>query len=273
MGISTGISTGVEALTPPKSQIESAAAEPAPILAEPNAASPAPTLQAYFKVMSAQMGPMKWWRAKNSFEVIVGAILVQNTAWKNVKLALINLHSEKLLTPRAIAKVSTARLQRLIRSSGYFRQKAKKLKVFVKFLDENYRGSLKRMFAAPTDKLREQLLAVHGIGPETADSILLYAGGHAVFVVDAYTKRLLARHGLMREDAKYDEVQAFFERHLPRDAKLFNEYHALIVNVGKNWCRKREALCAECPLEKFLPEVAAEARGLVTIGNALESAR
>ena len=268
-----GISTGVAALTPPKSQIESAAAEPASIPTEPHAAPYEPTLQDYFKAMSAQMGPMKWWRAKNSFEVIVGAILVQNTAWKNVKLALANLHRENLMTPRAIANVSTARLQRLIRSSGYFRQKAKKLKVFVKFLDERYRSSLKRMFAAPTDKLREQLLAVHGIGPETADSILLYAGGHPVFVVDAYTKRLLSRHGLMHEHATYDEVQAFFERVLPRDAKLFNEFHALIVNVGKNWCRKREALCAECPLERFLPEVAAETRGLVAINDASEYER
>lgn len=210
-------------------------------------------LRKYFDAMSRELGPMHWWPAKSAFEVIVGAILTQNTAWTNVKLALVNLRREKLLTPRAIARVPGTRLEKLIRSSGYYRQKAKKLKAFVAFLASEYRGSLKRMAAAPTAKLREQLLAVHGIGPETADSILLYAAEHPVFVVDAYTKRILARHGIVSEGAKYEDVQAIFVKHVPSDAKIFNEYHALIVEVGKRWCGAREARCEECPLGEFLP--------------------
>jgi endonuclease III related protein len=210
-------------------------------------------LQRYFEAMAKQLGPMNWWPAKSAFEMIVGAILTQNTAWTNVKLALANLRQERLLTPRAISRVPEARLARLIRPSGYYRQKAKKLRAFVAFLEREYGGSLRRMAAAPTAKLREQLLAVHGIGPETADSILLYAAEHPVFVVDAYTRRLLARHSLMHAAAKYDEVQSLFMRHLPREAKLYNEYHALIVNVAKKWCRAREARCGECPLGEFLP--------------------
>jgi endonuclease III related protein len=210
-------------------------------------------LRSYFEAMSKQLGPMNWWPANSVFEVIVGAILTQNTAWTNVKLALANLRRERLLTVRAISRVGEPRLAELIRPSGYYRQKAKRLKAFVAFLECEYGGSLRRMSAAPTAKLREQLLAVHGIGPETADSILLYAAEHPVFVVDAYTKRLVARHSVMHEEAKYTEVQALFMRHLPREAKLYNEYHALIVNVGKKWCRAREARCRECPLGKFLP--------------------
>lgn len=210
-------------------------------------------LRSYFEAMSKQLGPMNWWPAKSAFEVVVGAILTQNTAWTNVNLALANLRRERLLTVRAISRVGEARLAELIRTSGYYRQKAKKLKAFVAFVEREYGGSLRRMSAAPTAELREQLLAVHGIGPETADSILLYAAGHPVFAVDAYTKRLLARHSVMPEEAKYDEVQALFMRHLPREAKLYNEYHALIVNVAKKWCRAREARCSECPLGEFLP--------------------
>ena len=222
------------------------------------------SLRKYFDAMSAELGPMSWWPAKTPFEVVVGAILTQNTAWKNVNLALANLRREKLLTPRAIAKISTARLARLIRSSGYFRQKAKKLKAFVKFLDDAYSGSLRKMSAAPTNVLREQLLAVHGIGPETADCILLYAAHHPVFVVDAYTKRLLSRHEFLREDARYDDVQSFFMRNLGNETKFFNEYHALIVNVGKKWCRKHNPLCGECPLGPYLPADSGF-RSLVTI--------
>lgn len=210
-------------------------------------------LREFYEEMSAALGPMRWWPAKTPFEVIVGAILTQNTAWTNVKLALANLRQQRLLTPRAMARVPQAKLARLIRSSGYFRQKAKKLKAFLEFLESDFGGSLKGMFATPTPELRDKLLAVHGIGPETADSILLYAGRHPIFVVDAYTKRMLARHSVISEKASYDEVQQLFMRYLPADKQHFNEYHALIVNVGKKWCRARAPRCAECPLGKFLP--------------------
>jgi endonuclease-3 related protein len=150
-------------------------------------------------------------------------------------------------------EVSTSRLARLIRSSGYFRQKAKKLKAFTRFIQENYAGSLARMFRVPTEILREQLLAVHGIGPETADSILLYAGNHPVFVVDAYTRRILERHSLASPRFKYDQIRALFEQNLPRDPQLFNEFHALIVRTGKYLCVSRSPHCSDCALQKYLP--------------------
>ncbi len=211
----------------------------------------------FYSTLSAALGPQHWWPARTPFEVIVGAILTQSTAWVNVERAIANLRREGLLTPRALERVPYARLARLARPSGYFRQKARKLKAFVQFLRREYRGSLARMFRTPTAELREKLLAVHGIGPETADSILLYAGKHPVFVVDAYTKWVLVRHGLIGEKAGYEEIRAIFENPasgLPRDPQLYNEYHALLVQVGKNWCRPREARCSECPLGRFLPE-------------------
>ncbi len=208
---------------------------------------------AYYGAMSEQLGPMRWWPAKTPFEVIVGAILTQNTAWTNVERAIENLRKGRFLTPSAIEKIPVARLGRLIRSSGYFRQKAKKLKAFANFLTEGFGGSLKRMFAVPTMELRGKLLAVHGIGPETADSILLYAGNHPIFVVDTYTRRIMTRHKMTHEKSGYDEIREMFQRRLPRDARLYNEYHALIVNTGKNWCRSRNPICAECPLGPYLP--------------------
>lgn len=213
-------------------------------------------LNEYFDAMSKSLGPMRWWPAKTPFEVIVGAILTQNTAWTNVKLALENLRREKLLNPNAMGKVREAKLARLIRPSGYFRQKARKLKSFLNFLESEYQASLKLMFEENTVALREKLLRVHGIGPETADSILLYAGRHPVFVVDAYTKRLLSRHRILPENSTYDEVQQLFMGNLPSNDSHFNEYHALIVNVGKRWCRAREPRCGECPLYRYLPEAA-----------------
>lgn len=214
----------------------------------------AATLQAYFQTLSQALGPMRWWPAKTRFEVIVGAILTQNTAWANVEQAIGNLRRAGLLTPGAMERVSNARLARLVRPSGYFRQKAKKLKAFVRFLRECHDGSLVRMFRSSTAELREQLLAVHGIGPETADSILLYAGGHPVFVVDAYTHRILGRHQLTDGKPDYGAAQTLFETNLPRDAALYNEFHALLVNAGKNWCRKSRPRCGECPLLPHLPD-------------------
>lgn len=212
-----------------------------------------PLIEKYFRDLSRALGPMRWWPAGSSFEVIVGAILTQNTAWTNVEQAITNLRREDLLTPLAIEKVPTRRLAQLIRSSGYFRQKAKKLKAFVRFLRRDYRGSLQRMFRTPTAQLRERLLAVHGIGPETADSILLYAGQHPVFVVDAYTHRILGRHGLTTGKPDYEAVRTLFETSLPREVPLYNEFHALLVNVGKNWCRPSDPRCDECPLGPHLP--------------------
>jgi endonuclease III related protein len=210
-------------------------------------------LGAYYAALFVAYGPQHWWPGRTPFEIIVGAILVQNTAWTNVERAIANLRREKLLSPRGIETVPSTRLARLIRSSGYFRQKAKKLKAFVRFLRSEYGGSVRKMFAAPTATLRKQLLGVYGIGPETADSILLYAGNHPVFVVDAYTRRMLERHGLAHPKHSYEDLRRLFERSLSADSPLFNEFHALIVHTGKHYCRNRDPLCAQCPLQSFLP--------------------
>jgi endonuclease-3 related protein len=213
-----------------------------------------PPLDEYFNTLLTSLGPQHWWPGKTQFETIVGAILTQNTAWKNVERAIAALRDARLLAPHALEKVPLRRLERLIRPSGYFRQKARKLKAFCEFLRSEYRGSLKKMFETPTIMLREKLLGVFGIGPETADSILLYAGGHAVFVVDAYTKRILSRHGWIDEKAKYEDIRWLFERQFPGDVRRFNEFHALIVNVGKNWCIKSEPQCEKCPLGRYIEE-------------------
>jgi endonuclease III related protein len=210
-------------------------------------------LRKYFDVLLCTHGRQNWWPARTRFEVIVGAILTQNTSWTNVERAIVALRRQRLLSPRRLEEVSESTLAELIRSSGYYRQKAWRLKTFVAFLRANYAGSLHKMFRVPTNTLREQLLALHGIGPETADSILLYAGAHPVFVVDAYTRRMLQRHGLVHERDTYEEIRGLFERSLPTDPQLFNEYHALIVHTGKHFCRTKEPRCSECPLHGFLP--------------------
>jgi endonuclease-3 related protein len=212
-----------------------------------------PALRPYYDALFAAQGPQHWWPGRTPFEIIVGAILVQNTSWTNVASAIKTLRRARVLTPRSIETVTTPRLARLIRSSGYFRQKAKKLKSFVRFLGREYQGSLAKMFRAPTSVLRPQLLGVHGIGPETADSILLYAAKHPVFVVDAYTRRLLERHGLASAKLSYEGVRQLFEQSLSPDVALYNEFHALIVHTGKNFCRPREPRCGECPLKALLP--------------------
>ena len=210
-------------------------------------------LMSYYGAMSEALGPMRWWPARTPFEVIVGAILTQSTAWGNVERAIDNLRAARMINPSAMMAVRTSRLASLVRPSGYFRQKAKKLKAFVRFLQAEYEGSLTRMFEAPTLELREKLLSVHGIGPETADSILLYAGNHPVFVVDAYTHRIFGRHGITSGKPDYEKVRSHFEAALPRQPQLYNEFHALIVNTGKNWCRKGVPRCGECPLRPLLP--------------------
>ena len=212
----------------------------------------APLLEYYHALLDAY-GPQEWWPGQTRFEVIVGAILIQNTNWRNAERALVALQRNGLLNPGAMEIVETRRLAALIRSSGYFRQKARKLKEFLKYLRREHGGSLVKMFSMPTEVLREQLLTVHGIGPETADSILLYAGNRALFVVDAYARRILARHGLAKGTEGYEHLRKFFEAHLPLNASLFNEYHALIVHTGKNYCRPKVALCKQCALQPFLP--------------------
>ena len=213
-----------------------------------------PPLDDYFNSLFTALGPQHWWPGKTPFEVIVGAILTQNTSWKNVELAIANLRSEGLLSLAGVERAHIRHLAKLLRPSGYFRQKARKLKAFAAFVRTEYHGSLRRMFATPALALREKLLRVWGIGPETADSILLYAGGQPVFVVDTYTKRLLARHGWISEKAKYEDVRWMFERQFPGDVRRFNELHALIVHAGKTWCRPQEPLCGECPLGRYLEE-------------------
>jgi endonuclease III related protein len=238
----------------PRRRRSSRASRSQPIAAATPRATSLPILYTFYDALFRIHGPQHWWPGRSRFEVIVGAILTQNTSWTNVELAIRNLRHAGLLTPGAIERVDQDALALLIRSSGYFRQKARKLKEFVAFLRRNYEGSLTRMFRTPTETLRGQLLAVHGIGPETADSILLYAGEHRVFVVDAYTRRMLERHGLVDARAGYEQIRALFETSLAgADSSLFNEYHALIVHTGKRFCRTREPLCSECPLGGFLP--------------------
>ena len=220
-----------------------------------------PVLNNYYRSLFDAQGPQHWWPSRTLFEVIVGAILTQNTSWSNVEAAIRNLRAARLLSPVAIEAIPVAKLARLIRPSGYFRQKAKKLKAFTAFLFLRYSGSLARMFRTPTQILREGLLSVHGIGPETADSILLYAGDHPVFVIDAYTRRILERHNLATPKHSYEELRELFESSLPRDPQLFNEFHALIIHTGKHFCRKSNPACSSCPLQDFLPRAVSLATG------------
>lgn len=249
-------------------------------------------IQAYYRAQSRAWGPQDWWPAQSRFEVIVGAYFTQNTAWTNVEKAMASLRSARVLSLKGIRETALAELEELIRPSGYFRQKARRLKTFVDFLDRQYSGSLARLFSRPTAELREQLLGLNGVGPETADSILLYAGNHPVFVVDAYTRLILARHEVLGEEASYEEIRELFERslahlaeqendqneaadqplavglpggaHAPSRmsrakrtalAQVYNETHALIVGVGKHYCKKSRPQCDGCPLQTYLPRL------------------
>jgi len=201
-----------------------------------------------YKKLYAHFGPRHWWPAKSAFEVMVGAILTQNTAWSNVEKAIANLRREGLLSQKKISQIKTRKLAALIRPSGFYNEKAKKLKELVRFLAGFCGSNLRKLRQHDTAYLRKEFLRVHGIGPETADSILLYALGKASFVVDAYTKRICMRHKLIPEHATYHQIQEFFTDNLLKDAKIFNEYHALIVETGKNYCKKNKPLCKICPL-------------------------
>ena len=195
-------------------------------------------------------GPQYWWPGQTPFEIAVGAILTQNTNWQNVEKAIDNLKKQKILEPQAILELPPAMLAGLIRPAGYYNIKAKRLKCFVKFLEDVFQGSMDLMAQAETTQLRQMLLEIHGIGPETADSILLYALGKPVFVVDAYTVRVLSSHELIDPAlADYHEIQELFMDNLPVDTCLFNEFHALYVRLGKEFCKKRRPVCHKCPLK------------------------
>jgi len=202
--------------------------------------------------MLRHFGPTGWWPGETPFEIAVGAILTQNTAWTNVEKAIANLKAANLLRPRAILDTPLPALERALQPSGYFRVKARRLRSFCEHLQTRYGGSMKRMARRPRAELREELLEIHGIGPETADDILLYACGHPVFVVDAYTRRILSRHGHIASSIGYEPLRQVFESTLPRDITMFREYHGLIVYTGKDFCRSHPR-CDGCPLQSELP--------------------
>jgi endonuclease III related protein len=209
-------------------------------------------MEAYQRMLAA-FGPQLWWPGDSPFEIVVGAVLVQNTAWRNVERAIDNLREAGDMEPRALYELSEAELAELIRPAGYYQVKARRLRNLLRFIVEEYDGSLDAMFRTNEAALRERLLAIHGIGPETADAILLYAGGLPTFVVDTYTHRILARHGWIGYDASYHDIKDHFESALPADAALYNEYHALLVRVGKDFCKRTAPKCENCPLAEMLP--------------------
>jgi len=214
-----------------------------------------------FDLLFAHFGPQNWWPAETELEVMVGAVLTQNTNWKNVERAIENLKKSDFLSVDALHFLSVPELAEEIRPAGYFNIKAKRLKNLIEFIMERYRGDLSSFLDAETQDLREGLLSVKGIGPETADSILLYAATRPVFVIDAYTHRILMRHGMAEEAATYYELQELFMGHLPEDPIFFNEFHAMIVQAGKEYCRRRP-LCASCPLERWGPVTYHDFNGL-----------
>lgn len=211
----------------------------------------APTLQQLFEHMAGHYGHTGWWPGDTPFEIAIGAILTQNTAWTNVEKAIANLKAEGLLAPRALWEAPSKSVEIALRPSGYFRQKTKRVKGFCAHLLEHYGGSMKAMARRPLAALREELLALHGIGPETADDILLYACGKPIFVVDAYTRRILSRHGLTPASIGYDALQAIFHQALKHEVEYFKEFHGLIVWTGKDFCRTNPK-CTGCPLAPLL---------------------
>jgi endonuclease-3 related protein len=232
-------------------------------------------LRRSYKLMRAQFGHLHWWPGETPFEVCVGAILTQNTAWINVERAIANLKAARVLEPRKLFALSEKQLARLIKPAGYFNVKARRLRSFLRVLVVEYDGELNRLFAGETAQVRERLLAIHGVGPETADSMLLYAGNHQSFVIDAYTRRIFQRHAWKGQSPKfevrkrshaggagwfaYDELKLLCEsslNHKPAEARLdyWQDYHAQLVMVGKHFCRPRQPLCAGCPLRELLPD-------------------
>lgn len=203
-----------------------------------------------YERLHAAYGPQSWWPGETPFEVIVGAILTQSAAWSNVEKAIGNLRAARVLSPEGLHALDEREIARLVRPSGYFNTKARKLKAFVEMLHSEFGGNLERLLALPADELRRVLLSTHGIGPETADSIVLYAAGRPAFVIDAYTRRTFSRIGVTPEHDSYEGWRAMFMQALPADAPMFNEYHALIVAHGKAACRKAPR-CRECLLREL----------------------
>jgi endonuclease-3 related protein len=214
--------------------------------------NPSRRLRRIYERLLARFGPGGWWPAQTAFEVCLGAILVQNTSWTNVEKALASLRQAGLLDFATLDALSASAIAARIRSSGSFRVKARRVRAFLDFLGTRYGGRVEAMRRDEPRRLREGLLSVHGVGPETADSILLYAVGQPSFVVDAYTRRVFARLGLVAGDEPYDKLQGFFVRNLRPDAALYNDFHAQIVTLAKHYCRRRPR-CADCPLERTCP--------------------
>jgi endonuclease-3 related protein len=210
---------------------------------------PRPTLSAVYRCLYRRWGPQGWWPARSPLEVIVGVVLTQNTAWTNVVRAIANLKQARMLSLPALRRIDEKRLARLIVPAGYYNVKARRLKNVIRFI-AGHPGGLAGLFRTRTHTLRERLLTVNGLGPESVDSILLYAAGKPVFVVDAYTRRIFSRHGFFPATADYHYVQEFFMSHLPCRVQLFNEFHALIVALGKHHCRAKPR-CEGCPLAGF----------------------
>ncbi|MEN8190272.1 MAG: endonuclease III domain-containing protein [Thermodesulfobacteriota bacterium] len=202
-----------------------------------------------YHILLEHFGPQDWWPAESPFEVMVGAVLTQNTNWQNVEKAIGRLKEADLLSFDRLLQLGLTELAEYIRPAGYYNLKAGRLKNLLQMIDERYDGDLDALFQEYPDDGRAALLAVKGVGPETADSILLYAGGHPVFVVDAYTHRVFSRHNLVPEESSYWEIQQAFSDSLDEDASLFNEYHALIVTVAKKYCKKKSPDCDNCPLK------------------------
>ena len=204
-----------------------------------------------YNLLLRHFGPTGWWPADTPFEMVAGAILTQNTAWKNVEKALKNLARLEALTPEGLMQLPEDILRDAVKPAGYFNQKSKRLRGFLQMLMDEYEGNLENLFVLPTDSLRHWLLRITGIGPETADSILLYAAERPVFVIDTYTVRILSRHSILPEDVTYDEAQQYMMDHLPLEVPLYKEFHALLVYTGKDFCRPKP-LCPGCPLEDSL---------------------
>ena len=209
-------------------------------------------LRRVYQRLRHRFGPAGWWPGETPFEVSIGAILTQNTSWANVEKALEALRSRRILSYAGLRRLTNARLAGLIRSSGYYNLKARRVRAFLDFLGREYGGRAEDMASEDPSALRARLLEVDGIGPETADSIALYAAGLPVFVVDAYTRRIFARLGILRGDEAYDTIQSVFMDRLPRDVALYNDYHAQIVRLGKEVCRPRPR-CSGCPLDDLCP--------------------
>jgi len=202
--------------------------------------------------LSDFFGPLNWWPGDSALEIMIGAILTQNTNWENVSKAIKKIKENELLNVKALFQIDEQQLSQLIKSCGYYNLKAKRLKNFIRFFCQKYDGLTEQMFKEDWQYLRGELLTVNGIGQETADSILLYAGGKPVFVVDAYTKRIFLRHEFVSSEDSYEQIQQVFMRNLPGDYRLYNEFHAQIVMVGKKYCKRNNPNCPDCPLSRFL---------------------